>query len=347
MLRIKTLFATLTLLLLAYLPTSAQEDSPVASLNEINQAVSKISEKYLAYMSAVAHNNNKAKKAEKKRNELLDQIIDSRAAVMGVAGYKGDKSFKEATLDYLNITNHMMNDNYEKIVNLEEIAEQSYDNMEAYILMQKAVNDKMDEANENRRIKMEDYCEKYNIQLVDQKDEMSQKMKKLNEVSEYQQKIYLLFFKCAAQEDDMMEALNSKKITALEQTKSAMAKYADEGLAKLDTIKGYNGDMLLKSACKSALEFFKNESEKVSSITDFFLKEEAFDKIKKNFESNKSAKNDPSEIDKYNKAVSEVNQASKQYNQTNQQLDDKRKRIYDNWNNAVTTYMDRNVPYSK
>lgn len=326
---------------------SAQDDSPVTSLETINKAVSKISEKYLTYMSTLAHNNNKAKKAQKKRDEMLNQIIDSRADVMGVPGYKGDKSLKEATLEYLNISNDVMNENYAKVVNLEEIAEQSYDNMEAYILMQKAINDKMDEANDKRRIKMEEYCKKYNIQLIDKVDELSTKMKKLNDVSEYQNKIYLIFFKCSVQETELMAAMDAKNITAMEQVKNAMVKYADEGLAKLNTIKGYDGDMLLKNACRSAMDFFKSEAEKLSVATDYYMKEEAFEKIKKNFESNTSAKNDKAEIDRYNKAVNEVNQASKQFNQNNQQLNDKRKRIYENWNNAVKTYMDRNVPHSK
>lgn len=338
--------AILTFLMMANL-CNAQDDSPVTSLNQINTAVAKISQKYLAYMSSVAHNNNKAKKAEKKRDELLEQIIDSRADVMGVPGYKGDKSLKEATLEYLKITSDVMNEKYEKVVNMEDIAEQSYDNMEAYLLMQKAINDKVDEANEFRRVKTEEYCKKYNIKLVDTKDEMSEKLKTLNEVNEYENKVYLIFFKCSAQEAQLMEALDKKNITSIEQIKSAMAKYADEGLAKLDTLKSYKGDVLLKNSCRSSLEFFKKEAEKFSVLTDYFMKEEAFEKIKKNFETNPSAKNDKAEVEKYNKAVNEINAASKQYNQTNQSLNETRKRVYDNWNNAVTTYLDRNVPYAK
>lgn len=345
----KTLRQTSTAFLLLFMGlfSYGQEESPVKSLDQINTAIAKISQKYLAYMSAVAHNNNKAKKAEKRRDELLEQIIDSRADVMGVAGYKGDKSLKEATLEYLKVTSDVMNEKYEKVINLEDIAEQSYDNMEAYLLMQKAINDKIDEANEYRRLKTEEYCKKYNINLVDSKDELSEKMKTLSEVKDYETKVYLIFFKCSAQEDQLMDALSKKNITAIEQNKSAMAKYADEGLAKLDTLKAYKSDALLKSSCRSALEFFKKESEKFSTITDYLMKEEAFNQIKKNFETNPSAKSDKAEIDKYNKAVNEINSSSKQYNQTNQSLNETRKRMYENWNNAVATYLDRNVPYAK
>lgn len=325
----------------------AQDDSPVTSLNKINQAMSKVSEKYLAYVSFKAHNNNKVKKAEKKRDAYLEQISQARYDIANVAYYKGDKSLHEAATSYLKLTADVMNENYAKIVNLEEIAEQSYDNMELYLLMQKGINDKMNEALDNQNKQVEVYCKKYNIQLIADESEMSKKLKKLDEITDYENKIYLIFFKCSVQETSLMEAIEKKNITSIEQIKSAMVKYADEGLAKLDTIKAYNGDMILKSACRSALDFFKKEAEKTAVITDYYMKEEAFEQIKKNFENNPSAKSDKKEIDKYNKAVNEINSASKQYNQTNQALNQTRKNIYDNWNNAVNTYLDRNVPYAK
>lgn len=345
--KLTRLLALVTCFALLHSASMAQDESPVTSLNKINQAMSKISEKYLAYMSAVAHSNNKAKKAEKKRDSFLEQISQSRYDITNVPYYKGDKSLHESALSYLKLTSDVMNENYAKVVNLEEIAEQSYDNMEAYLLMQKSVNDKMNEALDNQNKQVDAYCKKYNIQLMKDESDLSKKMKKLDEVTNYENKIYLIFFKCSVQENELTEAIEKKNITSIEQIKSSMIKYADEGLAKLDTIKGYNGDMGLKSSCRSALEFFKKEAEKTAVITDYFMKEEAFAQIKKNFENNPSAKSDKAEIDKYNKAVNEINAASKQYNQTNQSLNQTRDNVYNNWNNAVNTYMDRNVPYAE
>ena len=41
---------------------------------------------------------------------------------------------------------NVLNDDYSKIINMEEIAEQSYDAMEAYILAQEMVDKKPEEA---------------------------------------------------------------------------------------------------------------------------------------------------------------------------------------------------------
>ena len=114
------LLTLVTCFALLHSASMAQDESPVTSLNKINQAMSKISEKYLAYMSAVAHSNNKAKKAEKKRDSFLEQISQSRYDITNVPYYKGDKSLHESALSYLKLTSDVMNENYAKVVNLEK-----------------------------------------------------------------------------------------------------------------------------------------------------------------------------------------------------------------------------------
>jgi hypothetical protein len=50
---------------------------------------------------------------------------------MGIAPWKGDRSFRDTTVAYLKLLYIVFNEDYGKIVNMEEIAEQSYDAMEA------------------------------------------------------------------------------------------------------------------------------------------------------------------------------------------------------------------------
>ena len=51
-----------------------------------------------------------------------------------------------------------MNDDYAKIVNMQEIAEQSYDEMEAYFLLKEAVDKKMKEAEDHLHDEREKVC---------------------------------------------------------------------------------------------------------------------------------------------------------------------------------------------
>lgn len=336
------------LLLSIVATTYAQEDSPTDALNKINAQVSLVNQKYMAYMSELAH-GTKIKKAEKKHVAFMEQIDNSRYALSSIPYYKGDKSLHEGTKSYLQLITNLQRDNLGKVINLEEIAEQSYDAMEAYLLLKRKINERMEAASQEQTVMVETYCAKHNIELTQAEEtEQSLKMKKLDAVMDYKEMMYLIFFKASVHEDQLIEAMNKKNITAMEQIRSTITKYSNEGLQKLDTIKGYNGsDATLKLALKRTLDFFKKEAETLDAFTEFQMKEETFNAVKKAFEKNSRAQSDQKEIDKYNAAVKEMNKSSEKFTQVNQQLNKNRTETYKNWNEANKRFLDTHVPYSK
>jgi hypothetical protein len=347
----KNIYQMLALFMVSFLivsPSFAQEDSPADALDKINVQISQVNQKYMAYMSEVAH-GTKIKKAEKKHAAFMEQIDNSRYALASIPYYKGDKSLHEGTKSYLQLITNLQRENYSKVINLEEIAEQSYDAMEAYLLFKRKINERMDLAADERKTMIETYCTKHNITLVEAKEtEEGSKMKKLDAVMDYKEMMFLIFFKASVHEDQLIEAMNKKNITAMEQIRSTITKYSDEGLQKLDTIKRYNGsDATLKLALKRTLDFFKKEAELLDAFTDFQMKEETFNAVKKAFEKNSRAQSDKKEIDKYNAAINEMNKSSEKLNQVNQQLNKNRTETYKNWNEANKRFLDTHVPYSK
>ena len=96
---------------------------------------------YMNYLSAVSH-GKRARKVEKLRVKTLDAILNANGEIMGAPGYKGDKTYKQAMTEYIQICYAVFNEDYRKIVDMEEIAEQSYDGMEAYLLAQKKAGEK-------------------------------------------------------------------------------------------------------------------------------------------------------------------------------------------------------------
>lgn len=340
----KNFFAAALLAATAF-TAQAQDDSPVAYLNGFDKPLDAVSKKYIQYMSAASHGAS-VRKSEKKRQDLLAQVDKSRGDITGLGYYKGDKTFQQSTLEYLKMVNNNLNENYAKMVNLEEIAEQSYDNMEAYMLLKQKVSERMEETSKKMHDSQKEFCKKYNINLIQNEDEQGKKINAMNKVSTYYDDMYLIFFKCNAQEDDMMEAIKKKNVSGIEQLKSAMVKYADEGLSRLDTFKAFNGDASLMQACRKALQFYKKEADQAAIYTDYFMKETAFDGAKKNFETNPSAKSSKTEVEKYNKAVSEMNKANDSYNKANQDLNQQRTDMYNNWNQSVSQFLDKNMPYA-
>ncbi len=322
-------------------------ESAVTPLEKINQQMDLLNNKYIVYVSEMAH-GKKAKKAEKKHQAYMDQITNFRYALAEIPYYKGDKSLHEGTKSYLKLVESIQKEDYSKIVNMEEIAEQSYDAMEAYILFKNKIDEKMEEADKEFDKVQKEYCNRNNINLVEgPKTELGEKMKAIGAVSDYYDEVYLVFFKAAIHDEQIIEAMDAKNITAVEQIKGSLIKYSEEGLARLDTFRSYKNDGTLKSSCKRALEFFKKEATMIESISDYYIKVEDFEKLKKNFERNAKAQSDQKEIDKYNEAVKELNKSTEKFNQTVQSMNKGRADAINNWNEAGKRFMDTHIPYSK
>ena len=271
-------------------------ESAVQYMDYISKANQELTAKYLFYLSAVAHGKS-ARKVEKRRFEVINAISATRSTIMGMPAWKGDRTLKDTTVAYLKILNVVFNEDYGKIVNMEEIAEQSYDAMEAYLLAQEKAQEKLTQASERQQVMQKQFAVKNNINLIESQSELDNKSKIVNEVMDHCNEVYLIFFKCYKQEGYLVEAQNQKNIVSMEQNVNSLQRFAEQGLEKLKDLKGYNNDASLIMACRNALYFYKAEAKKGPLMTDYFLKEEAFIKTKKQFDSKPSSKRTKQDID--------------------------------------------------
>lgn len=318
-------------------------ETAVEYMDYIYKANTALTQKYLSYLSAVSHGKS-ARKVEKRRQEVLNSINDTRFNIMGMPPFKGDRSLKDTTVNYLKLLNYIFNDQYGKIVNMEEIAEQSYDAMEAYLLAQEKAQEKLQEASKKQQEMQQQFAAKNNIKLLDNESEMETKMKIANQLMKHADEVYLIYFKCYKQEAYLIDAMNRKNLVSMEQNNSSLQKFAEEGLEKLKVLKGYNNDPSLINACIDLMNFYKTEALKGSSLSDFFLKEENFAKLKKKFEATPSSRRTQQDIDQFNKEVNTVNEAMEQLNQTNNELNKSRATAMNNWEKVYKKYMDTYMP---
>src|SRR6476620_1614951 len=184
------LIALLTLLISVRLPAQDFTD-PLQYLDYIGKANEALTQKYLVYLSFMSHGKN-ARKVEKRRTELLNAISDTRFSVAGMPPFKGDRSFRDTTVIYLKLLNSVFNEDYGKIVNMEEIAEQSYDMMEAYMLAKDKANEKLQEAITKQNDTQVRFAEKNNIKLIAGESETGNKMKISDAVMKHYNEAYLI-----------------------------------------------------------------------------------------------------------------------------------------------------------
>jgi len=340
---------TTVILLFAGLEAFSQSgESAVDHMAFFTNRELELSKKYLDYMSQVAH-SNRARKMEKRRQEVIAGIRQSLNEATRLRPYKGDATLRNAYKEYWDILLKVFNEDYHKIVNMEEIAEQSYDAMEAYLLAQEKAGDVLSDAQDRIEPVYNAFAEKNNIRLVSSGDtKLEKKMRQVGAVTSYYHQIFLIFFKSYKQEAYVMEALAKKDINGIEQNRATLVKFAGEGMQKLDTMKAFKGDGSLVTACRKVLEFHKGEAEKqLPGLNDFLLKNDEFEKIKKAFDAKPAGKRTQTDIAVYNKAVDDLNAALASSNKLITAMNAGRDKVLENWDLRKKRFMEMHVPRGK
>jgi hypothetical protein len=227
---------------------------------------------------------------------------------------------------------------------MQEIAEQSYDLMEAYLTAQELAGKKIKDASEMLSAEEKKFAAENDINLIEDQSKKSAKLEKASKVYKYYNTIYLIFFKSYKQEAYLLDAMNKLDLNAMEQNKNALLEYAEEGLKKIGDIKAFGSDNSLIIACEEMLTFYKKEASKdMPVILDFYLKKEKYESIQKEFEENKKSKRPHDDINSMNKAGQEYNEAVAKYNEINESLNKNRTKQLDKWNNAAKKFTKKHI----
>ncbi len=322
-------------------------ENPGEYMTAVSNAHTEMNQRYMAYISASSH-GKRAKKVDKLRVAALESITKSKYKTIELPYFKGDNTLRQSSIDYIQMCYNVFNDDYAKIVNMEEIAEQSFDDMQAYILLKEKVNEKLHQAGDKMDSASKLFAQKYNVKLVESTDALGEKMKVSGLISKYYNKIFLVFFKCNWQASALSKAINEKKINDAEQTRSSLLKYADEGIATLKSMEDFQGDASLVASCRQLLQFYKKSAEgDIPKILEFFLNEEAFNKLKKAIDAKSQSERTKEDIDAFNKSVKEINAAVGAFNQQNTNYVNTHNKNLQDWENAVKAFYDRHMPYYK
>lgn len=317
--------------------------TPVEYLNFVGKETENIAASTWKYTKAVAH-SKRAKKIDATRKELLKSIKTAAKKVEGAKdGYKGDTEYRDQLLAYLSISEKYINEEYDKIINMQEVAEQSYDFMEAYIMARDLVNEKInaevDKLNQHQRA----FAGKYGIQISEDNSTLAKNMEISSQVFKHQSDMYLLFFKVYITDENMVKAIQANDLNALQQNASALEQFANEGLEKLKTFKSYKNDPLLSNATKKILEFYKKEATEFAPGTvEFLMMKQKIEESEKSLKSKSSPGKD--EIDAFNKLVGEYNKLTGNYNKLNNKFFQDKNNAINAWNEASESYVSKHVP---
>ncbi len=316
----------------------------VVYLSTITENERQISKRFISFTSTLVHDNS-AKKVEFRRKNLIKSVEESRNKIAAMPCFANDCALRDSLVSFLKLQYYVLNSDYDKILNMEEIAEESYDNMEAYMNARSKANELIQHGGEVIDEIYKVFARQHNILLSDREDKISMQIDKINKVFKHYDCVYLIFFKVNKQEAYMINSMNKKDFSGIEQNRKALISVANEGLAKLDTVKAFLNDKSLILACLRAIKFYKTEAiDKTPGLIDFLMKNENFEKVKKTFDDKEPSSRTQDEINQYNLAVKDINSASNKFNSVNNSLNESRKSINNDWVNTVNNYLERYVP---
>lgn len=335
------------LLLVTFFTTALQAQSTntaVEYLESISLPLNENQKETWQYLRAVTRGKS-ARTVEKKRSNLIEAIRNSRTAATRKKPFASDASLKNAVIIYLDLSHKVLKEDFDKILDMEAIAEQSYDAMEAYILAKEQASKKLSEAWDELDASIATFAANYNIELVAaEADKRSAKIQQSSDMLGYYNDVYLIFFKSYKQEAYILEAMNQEDINGLEQNISSLISVSEEGLEKLKTIDDFEGDASIKTSTANMLNNYIQISEKdYPVVVDFFIKQDNFNKLQKIMDGKSKKDRTQQDVDAFNQAVEAYNQSINDVNEVNEKLNKGRGKQIDQYNKQVQVFFDKHA----
>lgn len=337
-------------LLLAFIVSSFQlsfaQNSPVDYLNKLSNDNETIMNNTWRYLSAIAKNRN-AKRIEKRRVKLEAEIRNSYNRIKAMKAYNGDKALRDSTISYYKLSLDVMTGKTKELINLEEISEKSYDNMEAYIFYQEEINKKLRDKGNMLEDEQKRFATANNVNLIESEEsDIAKKIEKTSKVLWYKNLLYLAFFRCAVYEGAMLEATQHENSNFnFQEAGLLLTQLVDESKSKMDTITDVNKDLSLRKKTEQALDFFSQEADElVPTMVKYRKAKTEMDAITKKINNTPKKKKTKEMIDDYNKKVAEMNKIANKLNRINDSYNNRRNAIFQGWNKTANDFVNRHAP---
>jgi hypothetical protein len=320
------------------------ENKAVNYMNELSTSTEALKNETWQYLKAITRGKS-ARKVEKKREVLINGLRAMKSEVNSKQEFTENCAYKKAVVDYLDMSYTVLKEDFDKILDMEDIAEQSFDLMEAYLTAKEMASEKLDKAFEELQKAQEVFAAENNITLIQAElDSKSQKIQNASQALEYYNDIFLVFFKSYKQEVYILDAYGRSDVNALDQNIHTMIEFNKEGLQKLDELDNYNGDASLKIAARQMLKYYDEEAAlHFPKMVDFFMSKDNFEKLSKVMETTKKKDLTEEDIKNYNTAVETFNKAVNEANEVNKTMNKLRAKHLESWNNQIEDYFARHA----
>lgn len=319
-------------------------ESAADYMGYIGDRYARLNIEFYKYLSDIAHTKN-ARKIEQRRSELIALSWETYNEIRTMPAFNGDRSLRDSTAAYMKVNHLVMKEEFDKIIDMEAVAEQSANKMQAYLMAQRQARNKLDVANIHMLAEQKKFAARHHITLVDRQHAVYEKMQMTSRTLEFANLIYYIFFKSHQDETALLEAIKEKDALTIPILREKLLNSSREGLALLDKAGAFESDLSLTNACKDLLQFYEEEAATlIQDLIDYMETEEAFIAARTEFESNTTNARNPLAVETYNAAVKNMNTSVNQYNETSTSLHNERMALMRSWRETYDNFLKEHIP---
>lgn len=328
----------------SYISIAQEFTTPLDYLNYISQQQEYLMQKSWDYTHTVAHSKS-ISKIDKGQKELIRAVEKSLSKIKKMPAFANNSELRDAVVTYLEGNLSVYKNEYQKMIDLKEVTLTSYNALENYLQIRELANKKLDTNLETYRQAQQHFADAFGITLMNVETDLSKKIDKANEVIDYQDQLYLIFFKSLIAEDKLIESFAHEDAALIEKNNEELKKAITEGRKKLIDYPNFEGDNTLTQTVAAIFSFYEEETNThIPELLNYYQAKEKFEAmdtaIKEMPQSQRTAK----VIDAYNKSVKEMNKEVKGFNKTQQKLNTLRSKTLLGWNANTLTFFDHHIP---
>lgn len=311
-------------------------------MDEVSPAFDKIKVKTWDYLSVIAQGRG-AFLVESSRQSLLEEIRDAKEEMMLAPSFNGSDEFRMALVEYFETTHAILSEDFDAILDMEAISEQTYDAMETYLTAKERANQKLDEAYFHLLKAQKKFADENKLILHrPADDEMTRKIEQTGKTLSYYNKIYLIFFRVFKQENLMMYAIQKDDFQEFEFNNRKLEFETNLALEKLALISPFQGDSSLIVAVKANLEFYKREATSDAVQTaNYYATKQKYTEGKAAFEKIPQEELTQADADQINTIGRAYNESMKTHQNLMRSQKQERVEKLKLWNNAVELFFQK------
>lgn len=331
------------LLLLAFINITVnlqaqKTNAAVAYMDRLSAPIDSVQQNCWDYLSAAIY-STKPQEVAYLQNRWISSLHSAISSVSSLPAFEGDSRYRDSVASYLHYFDNIINTELPLLSQLKADADKSYESAEKYYDEINSLNTIFQGSAEKLRTHQREFARQNGITLYEGSSvNTAEKIKTAIQLNRHYFTTYLMFLKPSKEEENMLAAFDKSDLATAEQNRLNIEKYANESLAKLNTLPPFNKDASLINATKTLVNFYLAEAKnKIPLLIDFLEKNKNFEKIKADFDA--LMPRTQQQVDTYNKAVQDLNASAILYNSTITELNEQRHQVVDSWNKASKDFL--------